>query len=116
MATVLAALKIMESEPQRRERLWQITHKMHAAYKKLGFNIGPTQTPIVPLIFGDDMVTFGFWKKLFEQGVFTNPVISPAVPPDGSLIRTSYMATHTDKELDKVLGICQNVGKEMGLL
>ena len=75
-----------------------------------------TQTPIVPLIFGDDMVTFGFWKKLFEQGVFTNPVISPAVPPDGSLIRTSYMATHTDKELDKVLGICQNVGKEMGLL
>ena len=116
VATVLAALKIMESEPQRRERLWQITHKMHAAYKKLGFNIGPTQTPIVPLIFGDDMVTFGFWKKLFEQGVFTNPVISPAVPPDGALIRTSYIATHTDKELDKVLEVCQSVGKEMKLL
>lgn len=116
VATVLAALKIMESEPRRREQLWQITHKMHTAYKKLGFNIGPTQTPIVPLIFGDDMVTFGFWKKLFEQGVFSNPVISPAVPPDGSLIRTSYMATHTDKELDRVLDICQSVGKEMKLL
>jgi 8-amino-7-oxononanoate synthase len=116
VATVLAALKIMESEPQRRERLWQITRKMHAEYKKLGFNIGLTQTPIIPLIFGDDMLTFGFWKKLFEQGVFSNPVVSPAVPPDGALIRTSYMATHTDKELDKVLEICQSVGKDMRLL
>jgi len=116
VATVLAALKIMKTEPQRRERLWEITHKMHREYRKLGFNIGPTQTPIIPLIFGDDMVTFGFWKKLFENGIFSNPVISPAVPPDGALIRTSYMATHTDEELDKVLEICNTVGKEMGLL
>lgn len=116
VATVLAALKIINSEPERRTRLWEITRKMQSAYKNLGFNIGPTQTPIIPLIFGDDMLTFGFWGKLFEQGVFSNPVISPAVPPDGALIRTSYMATHTDKELDKVLEICQNVGKEMGLL
>jgi len=78
--------------------------------------LGLTQTPIVPLIFGEDMVTFGFWNKLFEQSVFSNPVISPAVPPDGSLIRTSYMATHTDKELDKVLEICHTVGQEMNLL
>jgi 8-amino-7-oxononanoate synthase len=116
VATVLTALKILKTEPQRRKRLWQITHKMHQEYRKRGFNIGPTQTPIVPLIFGDDMLTFGFWRKLFERGVFTNPIISPAVPPDGSLIRTSYMATHTDKELNKVLEICSDVSKEMGLL
>ncbi|MEW6026561.1 MAG: pyridoxal phosphate-dependent aminotransferase family protein [Planctomycetota bacterium] len=116
VATVLATLKIMESDPQRRKRLWEITTKMHREYRKMGFNIGPTQTPIVPLILGEDMVTFGFWKQLFERGIFTNPVISPAVPPDGALIRTSYMATHTDKELDKVLEICHNVGTEMGLL
>ncbi|MBI5778869.1 MAG: pyridoxal phosphate-dependent aminotransferase family protein [Planctomycetes bacterium] len=116
VATVLATLKIMKTEPQRRQRLWEITHKMHREYRKLGFNIGPTQTPIVPLILGEDMVTFGFWKQLFERGIFSNPVISPAVPPDGALIRTSYMATHTDKELDKVLEVCQSVGKEMKLL
>jgi 8-amino-7-oxononanoate synthase len=116
VATVLAALKIMKSEPQRRERLWQITRRMHNEYRRLGFNIGPTQTPIIPLILGNDMVTFGFWRKLFDKGVFANPVISPAVPPDGSLIRTSYMATHTDNELNKVLEICRTVGKEMSLL
>ncbi|MDI6788603.1 MAG: aminotransferase class I/II-fold pyridoxal phosphate-dependent enzyme, partial [Planctomycetota bacterium] len=115
VATVLCALKIMKEEPQRRERLWQITNRMHREYKKLGFNIGPTQTPIVPLIFGDDMVTFNFWRQLFDKGVFANPIISPAVPQGGSLIRTSYMATHTDAELDKVLEICDEVGKEMGV-
>jgi len=116
VATVLAALKIIKSEPQRRDRLWQITRRMHKEYLRLGFNIGPTQTPIIPLILGDDMVTFEFWRKLFDKGVFANPIISPAVPPDGSLIRTSYMATHTDNELNKVLEICQSVGKEMSLL
>lgn len=116
VATVLAALDILIKEPQRRERLWQITRRMQADYKKLGFNIGPTQTPIIPLILGDDMRTFGFWKALFNNGVFANPVVSPAVPPDGALIRTSYMATHTDTELDKVLEICKKVGKEIGII
>jgi 8-amino-7-oxononanoate synthase len=116
VATVLAALDILIKEPQRRERLWQITRRMQDSYKKLGFNIGPTQTPIIPLILGDDMRTFGFWKALFNNGVFANPVVSPAVPPDGALIRTSYMATHTDAELDKVLDICGRVGKELGVI
>lgn len=116
VATVIAALDILIKEPQRRERLWQITRRMHSDYKKLGFNIGPTQTPIIPLILGDDMRTFAFWKLLFNNGVFANPVISPAVPPDGALIRTSYMATHTDAELDKVLEICHKVGKELGVI
>ncbi|MBI4713206.1 MAG: aminotransferase class I/II-fold pyridoxal phosphate-dependent enzyme [Planctomycetes bacterium] len=116
VATVITALKILQTEPERRERLWQITRRMQNDYKKLGFNIGPTQTPIIPLIFGEDMLTFNFWRNLFDKGVFSNPVISPAVPPDGALIRTSYMATHTDEELDKVLSICKEVGTQLGVL
>ncbi|MBI4833561.1 MAG: pyridoxal phosphate-dependent aminotransferase family protein [Planctomycetes bacterium] len=116
VATVLKALEILQKEPERRTRLWKITKKMHAGYKKLGFNIGPTQTPIIPLIIGDDMKTLFFWKALFEKGLFSNPVIPPAVNPGGSLIRTSYMATHTDTELDKVLDICGHVGKKMKII
>jgi 8-amino-7-oxononanoate synthase len=116
VATVLTALEILQKEPQRRTRLWEITRKMQSEYKKLGFNIGPTQTPIIPLIIGDDMKTLFFWKALFEKGLFSNPVIPPAVNPGGSLIRTSYMATHTDTELDKVLEICGRVGKKMRII
>jgi 8-amino-7-oxononanoate synthase len=116
VATVLKALEILQKEPERRTRLQEITKKMQTGYKKLGFNIGPTQTPIIPLIIGDDMKTIYFWQTLFANGVFSNPVIPPAVNPGGSLIRTSYMATHTDEELDKVLEICKRVGKEMGII
>jgi len=116
VATVLKALEIMQKEPKRRTRLKEITVKMQTGYKKLGFNIGPTQTPIIPLIIGDDMKTIYFWHALFDNGIFANPVIPPAVVPGGSLIRTSYMATHTDKELDTVLEICGRVGKEMGII
>ncbi|MFH1226487.1 MAG: pyridoxal phosphate-dependent aminotransferase family protein [Planctomycetota bacterium] len=116
VATVLASLDILIKEPGRRERLWQITHRMQNNYKALGFNIGHTQTPIIPLILGDNMLTFEFWKQLFNNGVFANPVISPAVPPNGALIRTSYMATHTDSELDKVLEICEKVGKDLNVI
>ncbi|MFA5794750.1 MAG: pyridoxal phosphate-dependent aminotransferase family protein [Candidatus Brocadiia bacterium] len=116
VATVLTALDILIKEPNRRERLWQITRKMQHNYKASGFNIGHTQTPIIPLILGKDMLTFEFWKQLFNNGVFANPVISPAVPPDGSLIRTSYMATHTDNELDKVMEICVKTGKKLGII
>ncbi|MEK7447863.1 MAG: pyridoxal phosphate-dependent aminotransferase family protein [Planctomycetota bacterium] len=116
IATVLAALDIIEKEPERRTRLWQITNKMMVAFKKMGFNTGETQTPIIPLVIGEVMQTFKFWKQLFENGVFSNPVITPAVPPDRSMIRTSYMATHQDDELNKVLDICQRVGKEMGII
>jgi 8-amino-7-oxononanoate synthase len=116
VATVLKALEIIQKEPERRTRLKEITNKMQTGYKKLGFNIGPTQTPIIPLIIGDDMKTIYFWHALFDNGVFANPVIPPAVIPGGSLIRTSYMATHSNQELDTVLQICERVGKEMNVL
>lgn len=116
VATVITALDILQKEPERRERLWQNVRKMQKGYKELGFNIGVSETPIIPLLIGDDEKTFGFWRLLFENGIFSNPVISPAVPPGKSLIRTSYMATHTDEELDKVLELCGKIGKQVGII
>lgn len=116
IAACLASLDIMEKEPERRERLWQITRRMHREYKAMGFDIGNTQTPIIPIIIGDDVKVFLFWKRLLEEGVFVNPVRSPAVPPGRALLRTSYMATHKDEQLDRVLEAFRKVGKEMGII
>jgi len=116
VATCLAALDIIESEPERRERLWEITHRMQKEYKNMGFDIGPTQTPIIPLYIGDNMKCFQFWKMLFDEGIFTNPIISPAVPPGSQLLRTSYTATHTNRQMDRVLDVFQRVGKKIGVI
>jgi 8-amino-7-oxononanoate synthase len=116
IAACLASLDIMENEPERRERLWQITRRMHREYRSLGFDIGNTQTPIIPIIIGDDIKVFIFWKRLLEEGVFVNPVRSPAVPAGRALLRTSYMATHTDEQLDRVLEAFEKVGKELGVI
>lgn len=115
-AAALAALDVMRSEPERVQRLAQIAERMRSEYQRLGFNTGPTQSPIIPIIVGDDMRTFMSWKLLFENGVFVNPVISPAVPEGLQLLRTSYMATHTDDQLDQVLEIFARVGKQLGLI
>lgn len=116
VAACLAALDIIEGEPERRERLWKITRRMHKEFKSLGFNIGNTQTPIVPIYIGDDMKTFQFWKMLSDEGIFGNPIISPAVPPGSQLLRTSYTATHTDEQLDRVLEVFEKVGKKMRVI
>ncbi|MBC8184161.1 aminotransferase class I/II-fold pyridoxal phosphate-dependent enzyme [candidate division KSB1 bacterium] len=116
VATVNTALDILKAEPERLDNLWKNTAKMKKAFDEMGFNTGDTQTPIIPIIIGEDMHTFGFWKLLFEQGIFTNPVISPAVEPGHALLRTSYMATHTDDELDRVLAIFNRLGKKFGLI
>ena len=115
-AAVLAALKIMKREPERIERVNQIGQTMRREYKTLGFNIGNSETPIIPIIIGDDLLTLKTWKQLFDNGVFVNPVLSPATPPGRQLLRTSYMATHTDEQLDQVLSIFEKVGKELKLI
>ena len=115
-AAALAALEIMRTEPERTVRLAEIGKKMRDGYRQLGFNIGNSVSPIIPIIIGDDIFTIYIWKLLFEAGVFVNPVISPAVPPGRQLLRTSYMATHTDDQLDKVLEIFEQVGKQVGLI
>jgi 8-amino-7-oxononanoate synthase len=113
---VMAALEIMETEPVHVEQLWDNGQKMLIGLKALGFNTGQTQTPIIPVIIGENEPTFLTWKLLFERGLYTNPVISPAVPPGKSLLRTSYMATHTEQQLDCVLDIMANVGRQLGLI
>jgi 8-amino-7-oxononanoate synthase len=115
-AAALAALQIMREEPERIERVNQAGQKMRDGFTALGFNIGHSVTPIVPIIIGDDQLTFATWRLLFENGVFVNPVISPAVAPGHQLLRTSYMATHTDQQLDCVLEIFEKVGKQVGLI
>ena len=115
-ASVLAALDIIEQEPQRIENLWKNTRKMKAGFDALGFDTGRSVTPIIPILVGDDMKTFTFWKMLFDNGIFANPVITPAVPPGQGRIRTSYMATHTDEQLNRALEIYERVGRQMNLI
>jgi 8-amino-7-oxononanoate synthase len=115
-AAVIAALDIIEQEPERIERLWQNSQKMKTGFDTLGFDTGKSQTPIIPILVGEDMNTFAFWKLLFDNGIFTNPVITPAVPPGQGRIRTSYMATHTDEELDQVLEVFGRIGRQFGLI
>ncbi|MDE2662746.1 MAG: aminotransferase class I/II-fold pyridoxal phosphate-dependent enzyme [Gemmatimonadota bacterium] len=115
-ATVLKALEIIREEPERREQLWKNTHRMMEGFKSIGFDIGPTETPIVPILIGPMEKTFVFWRALFEAGVFTNPVVPPAVPEGSCRLRTSYMATHSDDDLDFVLEQVERVGKELGVV
>ena len=115
-ATVLAVLDILEKEPERIEQLWRNVHKVKNALNELGFNTGNTETPIIPILIGEDMKTFEFWRLLYKEGVFTNPVVSPAVPVGHGLIRTSYMATHTDEILDRIIEIFERVGRKFGLI
>jgi 8-amino-7-oxononanoate synthase len=115
-AAALAALDIIESEPERRDKLWKNARRMKKEFENMGFDTGHSETPIVPIVVGDDLDAFHFWKELFDNGVFTNPVISPAVPPGKAMIRTSYTATHTDEHLDKVVEVFKRVGKKRGLI
>ncbi len=116
VASVSAAIDIIESEPERREQLWKNTRKMFNGLRSLGFNTGLSQTPILPVIVGDDEKAFIIAMMLQEEGVFVNVAVTPAVPAGMSLLRTSYMATHTDEHLDKVLAAFEKVGKTTGLI
>ena len=116
VAAVLAALDIMENEPEHVERLWKVTERMRAGLTEMGFRMGPSTTPIIPIIIGDREKTFLAWKGCFDAGLYTNAVIAPAVPPDMGLLRTSYMATHTDEQIDRALNILGEVGRELELI
>jgi len=115
-AAALAALHVMREEPELSQRVRSVAERMRKGYTELGFNIGNSITPVVPIIIGSDEKTFITWKMLFENGVFVNPVISPAVTPGRQLLRTSYMATHTEEQMTQVLEVFSKVGKSMGLI
>ena len=116
IASVSAAIDIIEEEPERRERLRRNTNKMLKGFKALGFDTGRSETPIIPLIVGDDQRAFLMAKMLHDKGIFANVAVSPAVPNGNALIRTSYMATHTDEQLDKVLQAFEEVGKALKII
>jgi 7-keto-8-aminopelargonate synthetase-like enzyme len=115
-AAALASLHIMRDEPEHTERLTVIGDRMRREFRRLGFDIGTSCSPIIPIIIGDDMKTIFTWKALFDDGVFVNPVLSPGVAPGRQLLRTSYMASHTDAQMDKVLEVFAKVGKNLGLI
>jgi 8-amino-7-oxononanoate synthase len=115
-AAALAALEVMRTEPERIQRLHEIADYMRKSYQQLGFNTLQSTTPVIPILIGDTMKTIMVWKMLFDSGVFVNPVITPGVPAGQELLRTSYMATHTNEQLDRVLSTFEQVGKQVGLI
>jgi 7-keto-8-aminopelargonate synthetase-like enzyme len=115
VATVLACLDVLGQEPERVQRLTQVGETMRTELRAMGYNIGPTQTPIIPIVIGDQFSTIRAWKILFDAGIYTNVALPPAVPPNFALLRTSYMATHTDAHLDKILKTFREVKDELQL-
>jgi 8-amino-7-oxononanoate synthase len=116
IAAAVAALDVIETEPERREQLWRNTRRMQEGLKSLGYDIGASETPIVPVVIGELERMLGFWKMLFDAGIFTNPVTPPAVPENSCRIRISLMATHTDEQIDAVLDVFASAGKKMAVI
>lgn len=116
VAAAIAALGVIEDEPERRENLLRNAKIMREELKNLGFVVGNGLTPIIPAIIGDLEKTFYIWNLLFEGGIYVNPMIAPAVPPDQSLLRVSLVATHTDEHLERALSAFERAGKAAGVI
>ncbi|MBF0564160.1 MAG: aminotransferase class I/II-fold pyridoxal phosphate-dependent enzyme [Nitrospirae bacterium] len=116
VAAVIAALDIIDGEPERLEALWRNTRKMLDGFKELGFEVGPTQTPIIPIMVGEAELALKMAVMLQERGVFVNVAVTPAVPTGKALVRTSYMSTHTDTHLNFVLEAFERIGKELHII
>jgi 8-amino-7-oxononanoate synthase len=115
-ATVIETLRILQAEPERREHLWKNALRMSAGLRGMGYNLGTSVTPIMPIHIGDDVRTMTFWSALYAAGIFTNAFVPPGVPPGRSLIRTAVMATHTDADMDEALDKFEKVGRECGII
>ncbi len=116
VAAVLKALDILETEPELVDRLWFNAEYMRSGLKSLGYDTGQSNAPIIPVLIRDDIRTVLAWRALIEEGVYTNPVVPPGVPPNNSLLRTSYMATHTTEHLDRALQSFKVVGERLDLV
>ena len=116
VAAMLASLDIIEQEPERREHLWRNATHLRTGLQELGFNTGRSETPIIPVILGDDTLTFRFWRALFDRGIFTNAAVRQAVAPGGALLRTSVIATHTAPQIDRVLSTFEEVGRALHVI
>jgi len=116
IGAVKKALDILEREPERRKALWENTDYMKAALPALGFQIGKPESPVIPILVGQDEIAYEMAVRLQDEGVFANPVVSPAVQPGNAMIRTSYMATHTRAHLDVALEALATVGRQLGVI
>ena len=116
VASVSAAVDVMLEETWRHEALWRNNDLMRSRLKAAGFDTGPSETPIIPVVVGEDMAAFKFCRLLIDEGVFANPVISPAVEPGNALIRLSLMATHTEDEINRAMDIMETVGRKLGVV
>ena len=116
VAAAIAALEILEKEPQRIDKLMKNARKMRAGLKAMGYRVNEHDSAVVPVIIGDTETVLVMWRKLFDEGVFVNAFIRPGVPPGLEMLRTSYMSTHEDVHLDKILSVFQKVGKSLGVL
>ena len=116
VAAALAALDVMEREPERIARVNEIADRMRAGYRALGFDVGESETPIIPIFIGESLTTMKVWRDLYDAGVYVNVAIPPAVPPGKSLLRTSVMATHTNEQLDRALEAFAEVGRAHRLI
>jgi len=116
VATVLKSLEILQNEPERLDRLHEISDYMRDGFRNLGFDVWESETPIIPVVIGDMEKCFRFWRELIDEGVFVNAVVPPAVPKGQALMRTSYMATHSDKELEEILDAFHKVGHKLGVI
>jgi 8-amino-7-oxononanoate synthase len=113
VATVAACLEIIKNEPERRTNLMENARYLRDGIRALGYETGPTETPIVPVIIGSLEKTLAFWRLIMNEGIFTNAVVPPAVPPNACRLRTSCTATHTKEQLDQVLGAFARVGRKL---
>ena len=113
VAAISKALDIIEAEPQRIKKLWDNAAYLMKRFKAMGLNTGETQTPIIPVIIGDNEKTFMLWRMLYDHGLFTNPVVSPAVPPKRAMLRVVATATHTREQLDRALDIFETCVKKV---
>jgi 7-keto-8-aminopelargonate synthetase-like enzyme len=116
VAAVSTALDIIINEPERRQRLWDNTNYLISGLKQLGYNTGRAETPVIPVIVGDDELVFKTWRFLHDEGIFVNPVVSPAVPPNRALIRLSVMATHSREQLRFALDKMEQIGNILNLI
>ncbi len=115
-AAVLASLEILKAEPERIQKLQRNARMMREGFQRLGFNVLPGDSAVVPIVIGDDMLTLKFTMALFEAGIFVNAFVRPGVPPGMQMVRTSYMATHEEAHLTEALGIFEKVGKKLGII
>ncbi len=115
-AAALKAIDIMEQEPERQDHLWKLTNMALEGFRAMGFEIGNTSTPIIPLYIRDNFLTFQITKELLDEGIFVNPVVSPAVAPQDTLIRFSLMATHTEEQIQRGLEKIQKVFRQHNLV